>query len=137
MNTAELTFSPVKAAGDSTGSNVANTPAGMRPKLGALALPRWKPTTWGVAVEASAAPASGSVTVKLMAGGTEIASQVLALTGNLVTSSSVQADLSQVLGETELSVQLDVGAATDAGIVLTLYSRLEVNVLAQASGCVS
>lgn len=139
MQTSELTFCLISAAGDQTGTAVAATPDGMMPTLGALSLLRWKPTSWGVAVSASAETATGSVTVRLFAGDEEVANMQLSMAGpgQRVASSSRSVDLAQALGDTPLSVQLDVSEATDAGVTLTVQSRLEIHQLAAASGCLS
>lgn len=137
MQTSELTFCLISAAGDQTGTAVAATPDGMMPTLGALSLLRWKPTSWGVAVSASAETATGSVTVRLFAGDDEIASMQLSLAGQVVASSSRSVDLAAALGDTPLRVSLDIGAATEAGITLSVQSRLEIHQLAAAGGCLS
>ena len=134
MQTSSFDLCPLKVAGDATGSNVARVPSAMAARLGAMALPRWKPATFAVAVQPSASSAAGEITAHLKAGGSTLKSITLDVSGAALVASSVDVDLSAVQGDTELTVQIDVGTATDAAVVLDVYSRLEVRAI-PAGGC--
>lgn len=137
MSTNEMTFSRVTGAADDVANGITETPEGMRPRLGALSLQRWKPTKWGVALTANSPPSSGVARVRLMAADAEIATMQLNLTGNDVTSDAIDVDLSQVLGDMPLYVVLDITTAANTGIVLDMDSRMEINVPTAVGGCLS
>ncbi|WP_375191231.1 hypothetical protein [Marinobacter sp.] len=111
------------------------TPENMRPKLGPLANVQYKPCMWRYLVRLSAAPTTGAVNIKLMAGETVIRSEALAINGVTVISNKSPVDMSQVAGETDLRVELDVTAAADAGISATVDSYIEVEQPLFQIGC--
>ena len=134
MQTSSFDLVPLRVAGDATGTAVAATPSPMAARLGAMALPRWKPATFAVAVQPSAASADGAVTVHIKAGATKLKSITLDVSGAGLASNSVDVDLATVQGDTELTAEVDVDTATDAAVVLDVYTRLEVRAV-PAGGC--
>lgn len=134
MQTCSFDLVPLRVAGDATGTAVASTPSPMAARLGAMALPRWKPATFAVAVQPSAGSADGEITVHIKAGSTTLKSITLDVSGAGLVANSADVDLATVQGDTELRAEVDVTTATDAAVVLDVYTRLEVRAV-PAGGC--
>lgn len=131
---AVLPFEPkMKALMDAIG--VTDTPQNLRPNLGPLSLLKYKPSRWRYLLRLSAAPTVGSVEIKLLSGTTVIRSEAFSLVGATTLSNNVAVDLSQVSGESDLSVRVDVTAAADAGITATLDSVVDVEQPLTIAGC--
>lgn len=111
------------------------TPQALRPTLGPLANVRYKPTRWVYLAQLSAVPTQGEADIKLMAGQTVIASQTVTLNGVSTFSLETAVDMSQVAGETQLRVEVDVTAAADAGITATLDSFVDIEQPLTQYGC--
>lgn len=134
MQTTSFDLCPLKVAGDVAAPAAASTPDAMAGRLGAMALPRWKPATFAIAVQPSAASAQGVITAHLKAGGDTLKSITLDVSGAGLVADKVDVDLSAVQGDTLLTAEIDVDTATDGGVTLDVYSRLEVRAV-PAGGC--
>lgn len=114
---------------------VTGTPENLRPRMGPLANLTYKPANWRYMVRLSAAPTSGSVTIRLLAGETVIQTKTQAISGLTEISDRRPVDLSAVAGEAELRVELDVTVAANAGITATLDSYVDVEQPLTITGC--
>ena len=64
-----------------------------------------------------------------------VATRTLAITGATVISEAVSIDVSQVSGEAELRIEVDVSSAADSGITATVDAFISVDQPLIISGC--
>jgi len=114
---------------------VTATPENMRPSLGPVASLAYKPSRLHYLLRLSAPPTTGAATLILKASDVVVATRTLAITGATVISEAVSIDVSQVSGEAELRIEVDVSSAADSGIFATVDAFISVDQPLIISGC--
>jgi hypothetical protein len=114
---------------------VTETHESLTVSLGPLSQLRYKPANWSYLLRLSAAPTTGNVTFSLMAAGSVIRSESVALNGVTAVGNTSAVDLSNVSGETQLIMRVDVTSAADGGITGTVDSLIDVDQPVILSGC--
>ncbi|MDX1800398.1 MAG: hypothetical protein R3303_05660 [Marinobacter sp.] len=111
------------------------TPTQMQIGLGPLSQLSYKPATFRYLIRLSAATAAGAATLELKAGGTVLKSIPVDLTTATVIEGQAGITLAGVAGEAELSVNLNVTTAADAGTTATVDTVLAVEQPTVVTGC--
>ncbi|HBM23150.1 MAG TPA: hypothetical protein DD411_06215 [Alcanivorax sp.] len=136
-NKTDLQFEPglsSPVAVDATGVAY-QTPVPHRLALGDLARLKYRRGSFRYRVRLSGASAAGAATVRLTDGANVLASAELDLSADTEFHGAMAAKLSQLDGDDQLLVELDIGTAADASVTAEVAGALVVEHPVIIGGC--
>lgn len=111
------------------------TPENLRFELGSIANLSYKPARFTYHLRTDDTPTQGVAEVRLVAGQSTLRTEVIDLNGVDSYGNTSGIDLSGIEGQTQLSVEVEITSAADAGRVITIDAFLDIEQPPIITGC--